>query len=1005
MGYSLQERLTIQFYNWERRGRGWYVFEDPVHLEPEFAPFFGHFLPQSNKFIDDGLRKTIFQKAFDFLINKPVEQEEEIESSYDEIKSYIYDEETTLTALRIIIPKAHKVSTEQNEALLLMLSNTELPVSFEIIGTKDKIHIQFVCSVQDSVILKSQLKAFFPEVIVTENLAYLDAIVSNEGYGYITDFGLKEEFMRPLEMENKFKIDPFTPFFGILDNLQESEQISLQVLFIKVVNPWSESIVRSVMDDRGDAFFANAPEMVKLAQQKISSPLFAATIRLVAQSQDEDTALQLLKHATASVVHSSQSSFNSLIPLQTELYDFETRLIDIRYRESHRIGMILNGKELANFVHIPNESIASSKLDRDIKKTNPAPQIQSNEYIVLGKNEHQGKVSEVSEDINERLKHTHIIGGTGTGKSTLILQLIKQDIEAGRGVCVLDPHGDLIETVISLIPENRIQDVLIIDPSDGEFPVAFNILEAHSDIEKEILSSDLVGGFKRLSTSWGDQMNSVLANAILAFLESSRGGTLTDLRRFLIEKDFRNDFLKSVTDPSIQYYWLKEYPLLKSNSIGSILTRLDTFLRPKVIRNMVAQKKGINFEQLINTNKIILVKLSQGLIGVDNSYLLGTFVVSKIHQAIMARQALEKQARNSFFLYIDEFQNFITPSMGAILSGARKYSLGLVLAHQDLAQLIKNDSELASSVLANAGTRICFRLSDTDAKRLAEGFSHFEATDLQNLGVGEAIARIGRPDIDFNLETMQFKSQYANGNYQKVIDASRQQYASTRQEVEELLLKSYEGIVIETPEVKKYKPTENVQVEINEVVKVPLEEINDDNVKEVIVKREEQSKHRYLQTLVKRMAESRGYVSVIEKPVSDGKGSVDVALEREGIRIAVEICVTTTKEWEIHNIYKCLKEGYDVVIECSNDKRTIEAMKKEINQTLSEVEQQKVKVFEPEELFLFLEKYLLKETSTETRMKGYRVKVDYDDITTSEMLKKKESVAKVILESLHKRKK
>ena len=140
---------------------------------------------------------------------------------------------------------------------------------------------------------------------------------------------------------------------------------------------------------------------------------------------------------------------------------------------------------------------------------------------------------EVREDINERLKHTHIIGGTGTGKSTLILQLIKQDIEAERGVCVLDPHGDLIETVISLIPENRIQDVLIIDPADGEFPVAFNILEAHSDIEKEILSSDLVGGFKRLSTSWGDQMNSVLANAILAFVESNQGGTLTDLRRFL----------------------------------------------------------------------------------------------------------------------------------------------------------------------------------------------------------------------------------------------------------------------------------------------------------------------------------------------------------------------------------------------------------------------------------------------------------------------------------------
>ncbi len=1006
MGYSLQERLTIQFYNWERRGRGWYLFEDTVHLEPEFVPFFGHFLPQTTRFVDDGLRKTIFQKAFDLLKEKPKEQEEETESWYDEVKSYIYDEETKLTVLRIIIPKAHKVSTEQNEALLLMLSNTELPVSFEIIGTRDKIHIQFVCCVRDAAILKSQLKAFFPEVIVSENITYLDAIVSNEGYGYIIDLGLNEEFMRPLEMENKFKIDPFTPFFGILENLQESEQISLQVLFTKVVNPWSESMMRSVMDDRGDSFFTNAPEMLKLAQQKISSPLFAATIRLVAQSHDEDSALQLIHHASASVIHSSQSSFNSLIPLQTELYDFETRLNDIRLRESHRIGMILNGKELANFVHIPNESITSSKLDRDIKKTNPAPVTQSKEYIILGKNEHQGRISEVKEDIQERLKHTHIIGGTGTGKSTLILQLINQDIEAGRGVCVLDPHGDLIETVITLIPQNRIQDVLIIDPADSEFPVSFNILEAHSDIEKEILSSDLVGGFKRLSTSWGDQMNSVLANAILAFLESNRGGTLTDLRRFLIEKDFRNDFLKTVTDPSIQYYWLKEYPLLKSNSIGSILTRLDTFLRPKVIRNMVAQKKGINFEHLINTNKIILVKLSQGLIGVENSYLLGTFVVSKIHQAIMARQAMEKQARNPFFLYIDEFQNFITPSMGAILSGARKYHLGLILAHQDLAQLIKNDSELASSVLANAGTRICFRLSDTDAKRLSEGFSHFESTDLQNLSVGEAIARIGRPDNDFNLETAAFNTHSTNDNYQVVIDSSRQQNASTRKEVEELLLKSYEEITIETSkEEKQYIPKEKIKVEHPNEIKQSVEEIKDESAKQYRVKREEQTQHRYLQTLIKGMAEQRGYKALIEEELTDKSGKVDIHIEGHGKKIACEVTVTTTDNWEIHNIEKNIAAGYDFVFECSTDEKTINRLQQKVRAELHS-HLSKIRIGNPESLFSFLDEHVIpEETSKEVKMKGYRVKIEYDSLSQNDMDKKRESISQVVIDSLKKLKK
>ncbi len=187
----------------------------------------------------------------------------------------------------------------------------------------------------------------------------------------------------------------------------------------------------------------------------------------------------------------------------------------------------------------------------------------------------------------------HIIGATGTGKSTLLLSLITQDIQQGNGLCVLDPHGDLIETILRYIPEERSKDVVLIDPADSEFPIGFNILSAHSELEKELLSSDLVASFKRLSTSWGDQMNSVFSNAILAFLESTNGGTLADLRRFLVEKSYRDTFLKTVLDPNVVYYWQKEYPLLKSNSIGSILTRLDTFLRPKLIRYNGGAKEGI----------------------------------------------------------------------------------------------------------------------------------------------------------------------------------------------------------------------------------------------------------------------------------------------------------------------------------------------------------------------------------------------------------------------------
>ncbi len=368
-----------------------------------------------------------------------------------------------------------------------------------------------------------------------------------------------------------------------------------------------------------------------------------------------------------------------------------------------------------------------------------------------------------------------------------LLSLFVQDIKQGNGLAVLDPHGDLIENILPYIPEHRIQDVILIDPSDASFPVGFNFLTAHSDIEKEVLSSDLVSVFRRFSTSWGDQMNSVFANAILAFLESSKGGTLMDLRRFLVEKPFREQFLSSVTDFHIQYYWHKEFPLLKSTSIGPILTRLDTFLRPKPIRYMVAQKRGLDFEKIMDGRKILLVKLAQGLIGDENSYILGTSFVSKIYQAAMARQAQAKSHRTDFFLYVDEFQNFITPSMSAILSGARKYHLGLVLAHQDMQQLVRNDADLASSVTSNAGTRICFRLGDSYAKRFEDGFSYFDAQDLQNLGIGEAIVRIERPESDFNLSILEIKEHGNRLVRDSVISVSREKYGTSRELVEKEL--------------------------------------------------------------------------------------------------------------------------------------------------------------------------------------------------------------------------
>jgi GTPase SAR1 family protein len=297
--------------------------------------------------------------------------------------------------------------------------------------------------------------------------------------------------------------------------------------------------------------------------------------------------------------------------------------------------MILNSDELIGFVHLPSSAVRSSIFERQSTKTKAAPMIaRHGNGLLLGNNDHAGQTVEVRLSPEQRTRHCHIIGASGTGKSTLLFNLIRQDIENGAGIAVLDPHGDLIDRILGIIPQSRIDDVVLVDPSDSEYSVGFNILSAHSDLEKNLLASDLVAVFQRLSTSWGDQMNSVLKNAILAFLESDRRGTLADLQQFLIEKEFRNDFLKSVRDTYVVNYWHKSFPLLSgTKSIGSILTRLDTFLAQKPIRYMVSQPENrLDFAHIMDSSKIFLAKLPEGLLGRENSHLLGSLLVSKFQQ-------------------------------------------------------------------------------------------------------------------------------------------------------------------------------------------------------------------------------------------------------------------------------------------------------------------------------------------------------------------------------------
>ncbi len=1013
------EYFTCQYYSWEYRGLGWYVSEHPVQLEPPFIPFFRHgFQPE---FIDDGKRHTIVSRLIESFKGKKKEPTIDEDVLDYEALELFFEEEANLKTLQVKLPKDRKIIPEKMKALIIMLSQSDRAISFEIIGNAKEIIIQFVAADSDIHAIEIYSKAYFPECNLINADEYLDHIIKINTQTSVIDFGLQQEFVRPIQITKNFNIDPLAGLLGVLEHLQGKEQGGIQILFKGAVNQWSESIIRAVTLHDGSSFFADDPHAPKIALEKIQSPLFGVTIRAFGQGEEQSSSAKIAEKIGYAVMNGSKGTANQLIALPTEMYDFETRVDDICLRQSHRLGMLLNADELTTLLHFPSENIISKKLFGTSRKTKELPAIAKNKAFTLGENTHNGITTNVTFSIEDRLKHTHIIGATGTGKSTLIANLILQDIQKGIGVVLFDPHGDLVDDIIARMPKHRINDVVLIDPADAEYPVGLNILQAYSDIEKEVLSSDLVAAFRRYATSWGDQMNAVFGNAILAILENKNGGSLNDLRRFLIERDFRSDYLKEVTDPSVQYYWQKEYPLLKTNSIGPILTRLDTFLRPKSIRNMVVQKTGLDFESLLNENKIVLLKLSQGLIGVENSFLLGSLMLSKIHQAVFRRQ--QQSNRNPIFIYLDEFQNFITPSIKEMLSGIRKYNVGLTLSHQDLQQLQREDGELLNSVLGNINTRIVFRVGEPDAKKLQDGFSGFDYTDLQNLGRGEAVVRIEQPQFDCSLDTIALETvseEQTEFNKAAVIEYSREHYAASKEAVEQMLMKSMNlHPEKEVPQKKTSKekiqsvpPPEKVTnrppekpVELPKPIKeiiqpaaIPKETTLPKLDKDV-------STHRYLQTLIKKMAEARGYTAVLEKQLPDGSGNVDVLLSKEDKTIAVEISVTTDPDWEMHNIQKCINAQYDTVVSLSGDPKQLEKIKKKCKEGIQDFENKPVQFFTPDALFAFLDTTATAQVPEEQIIKGYRVNVTYDAVTQEEMDRKRASVAKVVMDSLRKQKK
>ena len=498
-------------------------------------------------------------------------------------------------------------------------------------------------------------------------------------------------------------------------------------------------------------------------------------------------------------------------------------------------GFILNIEEVASLYHLPHASVETPNIVwTSSKKGEPPANLpykldeSSKDLTIFAETTFRGQPRTFGIKRDDRRRHMYIIGKSGVGKSKLLELLAISDIKNGEGVGIVDPHGETVQNVMKHIPAHRISDVIYFNPADKDFPIGFNPLETTPELREET-ASGFVSVFKRLfGYSWGPRLEYVMRYTILA-LSYSPEATMLDVVRMLTDKDYRKKIVTMVEDPVVKTFWLKEFSTYNdrfaTEAVAPILNKVGQFTASPVIRNIVGQKKStINLREAMDSQKILLVDLSTGKIGEDNSALLGSMIITKIQLAAMGRSKLSEEERNDFYLYVDEFQNFATESFATILSEARKYKLDLTVANQYIAQM---EETVRDAVFGNVGTLISFRVGATDAGFLEKEFSPvFEKNDIINLDNRHLYISMlidGVTSVPFSARTLDVP-EVTEDSTQKIIEFSRERYGTKREVIEEKIMKwsNMENVDVEAridkQKTSKFEMTNN-QLEKGETPK------------------------------------------------------------------------------------------------------------------------------------------------------------------------------------------
>ncbi|MFH1175164.1 MAG: type IV secretory system conjugative DNA transfer family protein [bacterium] len=487
--------------------------------------------------------------------------------------------------------------------------------------------------------------------------------------------------------------------------------------------------------------------LIEAIGNKANQHGFMVNLRIAASAGTKENADNILNYLEGSFAQ-FKSQFNSFAfqkkffpKNKKEVWKYIFRIFD---QDS---SFILSSQELASIFHLP-----IAKDVRGVKrleaKESPAPVSIPKEGTILGENLYRGESIPVRIKDKDRQRHMYIIGKTGTGKSVFLQNLIMQDIKAGKGVCAIDPHGELIEKLLENIPKERVEDVIVFDPANTQRPLGFNLFEARNEEQKDLLALEAMSIFLKLfgSEVFGPRIQDYFRNGALTLMSDNENpGTIVDIVRLFTDDDFQASWVSKVKSPIIRDFWQKQMEKTgareKQEMIPFFAAKFGAFITNSTMRNIIGQShSAFNFREVMDSGKILLVSLSKGTIGEINMSLLGMIIIAKLQMAAMSRSDIPESQRRDFYLYVDEFQNFATSSFESILSEARKYKLNLTIAHQYLAQIenvggdFEKKIDLRKSIFGNVGSIISFRTGIEDAEVLEKEFLPiFDKSDIANI--------------------------------------------------------------------------------------------------------------------------------------------------------------------------------------------------------------------------------------------------------------------------------